>query len=183
MDDRNEFLKTWYTILWSNINRSMTSIWEIVGPIALVGGAFLSTDRLGLHLTVSLQLVVVFWALNNTLDMNAWHRRNLIFAARVERQFLRDGDYGSVIPSSFREPKTSWIAFYSINFAAFVGLLLIVIVSYGLRLFRTQSSFASCSVVGPGIVLGLGIILTAYTYHRCEKQICRYITETQSGVS
>ncbi|HZT69268.1 MAG TPA: hypothetical protein VFC10_05915 [Terriglobia bacterium] len=136
MDSRDEFLLKWYTVLWSNIDRSMRSIWEIVGPMALVGGAFLFTDKLGLQLTTSLQLVVLFWALNNTMDMNSWHRRNLIFLTRVERQFLRESDYGTVIPSSFKEPPKRWIQFYKINFYTFFGLLAVIIVTYWTRALK-----------------------------------------------
>lgn len=178
MDHRDEFLRTWYGVLWSNIDRSMTSIWQIAGPIALVGAAFIYMDKFGPHLTASLQLVILFWALNNTMDMNAWHRRNLIFVARVERQFLKEADYGAIIPGSFREPRVDWIEFYSINFVTFLALLIIVIVVYIAKVLHTLPS-TSCLVLGPIAILFAGLCSTAYTFRRCEKQISRYFRETQ----
>jgi hypothetical protein len=178
MEERAEFLRTWYQVLWSNIDRSMTSIWQIAGPIALVGAAFIYMDRLGPHLTASLQLVIVFWALNNTIDMNSWHRRNLIFISRVECQFLREEDYGVVIPSSFRMPRIDWIEFYSINALTFLVLLGVVITVYAVKLFRIPP-VSPCNILGPTAVLILGGIATFYTYRRCERQIARYLRETQ----
>jgi hypothetical protein len=180
MDKRDEFLRTWYTVLWSNIDRSMTSIWQIAGPIALVGAAFIAEDKLGVNVTTSLQLVILFWALNNTMDMNSWHRRNLIFVARVERQFLLPSDYGVVAPRSFREPRTDWIEFYAINFWTFCLLLGVVVVNYLVKAFR-GSLQSLCSVLGPLTVLVIGSVFTAYTYSRCEKQIQRYFDETRSA--
>lgn len=178
MDRRDEFLKTWYTVLWSNIDRSMTSVWQIAGPIALVGGAFLAIDKLGPHLTMSLQLVIIFWALNNTMDMNVWHRRNLIFAARVERRFLNETDYGGVIASSFREPKKDWINFYKINFMTFAALFLTIMVVYAVTLSR-MSARSLCFAAGPLALFVLGVILTFLTYQRCETQVDRYLKETR----
>jgi hypothetical protein len=182
MDQRDEFLRTWYGVLWSNIDRSMTSIWQIAGPIGLVGAVFIYMDKLGPHLAVSLQLIIVFWALNNTIDMNSWHRRNLIFAARVERYFLKDTDYGVIVPISFREPRTDWIEFYAINFATFVALIGIVIVVYVVKIVR-MSPCRPCLVLGPAVVFLIGVITTAYTFGRCERQISRYFRETQGSVS
>ncbi len=178
MDEHDEFLRTWYQVLWSNVDRSMTSIWQIAGPIALVGAGFMYMDRLGPHLAVSLQFVIVFWALNNTIDMNSWHRRNLIFIARVERHFLRKEDYGVVIPSSFREPRMEWIAFYSINAITFVVLLGIVIAIYAVKVIRTVP-VSPCVMLGPAAVLAVGASASVYTYRRCERQIVRYLRETQ----
>jgi hypothetical protein len=178
MDERGEFLRTWYGVLWSNIDRSMTSIWQIVGPIALVGAAFIYEDKLGPHLTVTLQILIVFWALNNTMDMNSWHRRNLIFVSRVERQFLRQDDYGVVIPSSFREPRTDWIEFYWINFVTFIILTGIVVGVYVDKIIESRS-WRTCFVFGPLAVFLVGVGFTAYTFLRCEKQIHRYFQETR----
>lgn len=157
----------------------MTSIWQIVGTIALVGAAFVYSGKLGPHLTISLQLLIVFWAINNTMDMNAWHRRNLIFAARVETQFLHAQDYGTVIPSSFKEPRTDWIEFYLINFVTFILLMGVTIAAYLVQLFRARAS-TLCQLAGPCLILVLGFIATLYTHHRCETQINRYLRETRS---
>lgn len=178
MDERGEFLRTWYGVLWSNIDRSMTSIWQIAGPIALVGAAFIYEGQLGPHLTASLQMLIVFWALNNTMDMNSWHRRNLIFVSRVERHFLKDDDYGVVIPSSFREPRTDWIEFYWINFVTFIVLTGIVLAVYVARITETPS-LRTCFIVGPSVVFLVGAGFSAYTFRRCERQINRYLRETQ----
>lgn len=179
VDRRDEFLRNWYSILWSNIDRSMTSIWQIVGTIALVGAAFIYSNKLGPHLTISLQLLIVFWAINNTMDMNAWHRRNLIFAARVETQFLHAQDYGTVIPSSFKEPRADWIEFYLINFVTFIVLVGVTIAAYLVQLRRGGLS-TLCPLIGPCVIFVLGLIATLYSHHRCETQINRYLRETRS---
>lgn len=113
--------------------------------------------------------------------MNAWHRRNLVFAARVERNFLKEADYGVVIPRSFREPKTDWIEFYTINLITFAMLMGLVIAVYIAKVLRAPQSMLY-SILGPAILLVIGLIATVYTYRRCEKQIARYKDETQGTI-
>jgi len=181
MADREEFLRTWYQVLWSNIDRSMMSVWQITGLIVVVGGAFIYRDKLGPNLTVSLQMIVIFWAINNTIDMNSWHRRNLLFIFRVEQQFLNDTDYGRVIPSSYRgDPPTRWIAFYKINFATFVVLLVAVIAEYVHVLIKTPPA-NPCLAIGPLLVFLAGAAFTGVMCSKAEERIARTKREISEG--
>ena len=131
-DSRSEFLIKWYEILWSNINRSMEGIWKILAPITVVGTIILATQKgyVPLSLGAALVFIVLFWGLNLTIDLNNWHRRNLCLLTTVERELLRDADYGRIILARYRKPSYEWITFYKINFIALVILFAVCIIYF-----------------------------------------------------
>lgn len=129
MSIKNDFLLAWYDILWRNIDRSMTGMWQVLAPITVVGTGLwaLSEAYLPIWLGGSAILLVIFWALNLAIDLNSWHRRNMYLLTGVERYFLDESDYGSIIPKAFREPKREWVRFYSVHGWTFILLLILAI--------------------------------------------------------
>lgn len=125
--DRNTFLIEWYKILWNNARSSMDGVWKLIGPITIVGTIWIAIQKgyLEANLGYSLAFIILLWGINITIDFNQWHRRNLIIFSAVEREFLKDEDYGKLIPKDFREPKLEWISFYKICCWVFCLILLI----------------------------------------------------------
>lgn len=105
--ERRDFVKEMYRVYWANMARSMEGIWKVLGPVTVVGTiiAAVHRDYLPAPLGVSLAFVVILWALNVTIDLNSWHRRNLFFLVKAERTFLKDGDYGHLLPVRYRTPQ------------------------------------------------------------------------------
>ena len=124
---REAFLIEWYKILWNNARQSMDGIWKLLGPITLVGSIWFAIYQqyLPSNLGNALVFVIIFWAINVTIDFNQWHRRNLIFYTAVEREFLSSQDYGHLIPLEYKIPKKGWISFYRICLIAFLTVLFI----------------------------------------------------------
>lgn len=122
---RSDFLVAWYDILWRNIDRSMTGMWQVLAPITVVGTGLWAVGGEFLPLWVGGPAIVfvIMWAINLTIDLNSWHRRNLYLLATVERHFLNEEDYGRLIPCSYRTPNESWIRFYVVH-GLTLGLLL-----------------------------------------------------------
>ncbi len=170
---RDEFLIQWYGVLWSNVNRSMEGIWKILAPIAVVGTIMAAVQQgyLPLALGSALTFVILLWALNMTIDLNQWHRRNLIFLTAVEREFMLEDDYGRLIPAKYRTRGPGWIRFYKIN--AVVFLVLLVLASGYAALFKTEASGACYHWV----ILAAGAVLTAINFRDTEKRAREYARE------
>lgn len=126
---RETFLIEWYKILWNNARQSMDGIWKLIGPITVVGTIWFAIyeQYLPSNLGNTLVFIIIFWAINVTIDFNQWHRRNLIFYTAVEREFLDDKDYGRLIPSEYKSPKKGWITFYRICLYTFIALLIVAL--------------------------------------------------------
>ncbi len=172
-EKRDEFLIQWYGILWANVTRSMEGIWKVLAPIAVVGTVMAAVQKgyLPLPLGSSLTFVILLWALNMTIDLNQWHRRNLVFLTAVEREFLRDDDYGRVIPAKYRERGAEWIRFYMINAVVF-GVLLVLAAGY--------AALADGQRAGAWyhwLVLGVGLLLTAANLWDTESRARAYARE------
>lgn len=190
-DHRNAFLIEWYKILWNNARQSMESIWKLIYPITLVGTVWVAIHQSYLPpiLGNSLVFVILFWAINVTIDSNQWHRRNLIFYTAVERYFLKENDYGRLIYSKFKSPKTGWISFYRICLYAFITLLLLAMI-HAVTPFCQELKICApeelsskitsriCITSGYDIwILILGIIYSFWNYVDQEKSTKKYKNE------
>lgn len=124
---RNHFLQEQYGYLWANVDRSMKGIWSIIGVITVIGTIIVAIHKnyLPFNLGAIFAFGIIFWAINVTIDLNAWHRRNLFFITSIEREFVLNSDYGKLLPKKYRKPKPNWITFYSINIITFVLLLIV----------------------------------------------------------
>jgi hypothetical protein len=91
-NSRKDFIKEMYHVYWANISRSMEGVWKVLAPITVAGTilAGVHKDLLPAPLGIAIAFVVVLWALNVTIDLNAWHRRNLFFVAKAEQSFLTE---------------------------------------------------------------------------------------------
>ena len=148
----------WYEILWSNINRSMEGIWKTLAPITVVGTIVLAIEKGYVTYPIGSALVflILLWGLNLTVDLNNWHRRNLCFLTAVEREFLRNNDYGRLTLSKYRKPSHKWITFYKINFITFSILLLVCIIYF------CCASTKQKDMLWSWVLLIIGIGVTCY---------------------
>ena len=78
-NDRKSFIKEMYKVYWNNIARSMDGIWKVLAPITVTGTIIVGVqeDFFPASFGVTLAIMVIIWALNITIDLNDWHRRNL----------------------------------------------------------------------------------------------------------
>lgn len=160
-DSKAEFLVTWYDVLWRNIDRSMTSMWQVLAPITVVGTGLwaLGQGHLPLWIGGSALLLIIIWALNLTIDLNSWHRRNLYLLTSVERQFFEEQDYGSLIPSAYRTPKRNWVVFYVVHGWTFGVLLVVASAYFGCLAFERSADPVTWLVLGA--ILTAGLVFTA----------------------
>jgi hypothetical protein len=171
---RSEFLIQWYGVLWSNVDRAMQGVWQLLGPMTVAGTIIAAVHKsyLPLSLGACLAFLVVLWALNMAIDLNNWHRRNLAFLSAVEREFLRESDYGHLIVRKYRRPSAKWITFYKINAIAFLSLLVFAAVY-----FRN----AACKRGGlspyPWVVVLVGLAFTGANFVAHEREARRRVSE------
>lgn len=168
-DRRADFIKEMYRVYWANISRSMEGVWKILAPITVAGTiiAAVHKDYLPPSLGISLSFVIILWALNVTIDLNAWHRRNLFFVCKAEKLFLTPEDYGCILPSRYKKPKTDWIAFYAINATIYLSLLVLIILYAWVWKIWDTSFFSGWLL--PIIVLIIGAVLTYRNFKEQER--------------
>ncbi|MFW6118921.1 MAG: hypothetical protein ACOC7S_01145 [Planctomycetota bacterium] len=180
-DRRAHFVIEMYRMYWTNKRRSMEGLWKVLGPVTIVGtivaGAHL--EYLPASLGFSLAFIVLFWALNVTIDLNAWHRRNLFLLVKAERKFLADTDYGDLLPARYRKPPVNWITCYKINAWVFIALLAVA-AAYGLIWKPPRGGFVGGWLL-PLLVLAIGALLTAVNAHAQERSANRSHAELFEG--
>lgn len=156
-DKRQDFIKEMYRVYWANIERSMEGIWKVLAPITVAGTilAGVHKDYLPPAFGLSLALIVILWAINVTIDLNAWHRRNLFFACKAEQLFLLADDYGRLLPKGYRTPKRKWITFYKINLVTFIIFLFLTII-YAVVWIVCHTGFVE------GWLLPLGVLVVGF---------------------
>lgn len=176
---REAFLIEWYKILWNNARQSMDGLWKLVGPLTLVGSVWVAINQnfIPYNLGNSLVFVILFWAINITIDYNQWHRRNLIFLTAVEREFFTDKDYGRLIPSKFKIPKSSWVGFYRI--CGFIFCALLILSVYASFFPPGKEATWNAPVVSRYdlLILIVGIVFSWCNYRNQEKSTKSYIDE------
>lgn len=169
-NNRRDFIKEMYRVYWANMARSMEGVWKVLAPITVTGTILVGVHKeyLPTPIGIALAVAVLMWALNVTIDLNAWHRRNLFFVAKAEHEFLSKQDYGRILPSQYKVPSLHWITFYSISFVAFIVLLILSII-YAI-VWKWSYLIACIQIPGigfvqggwlPGIVLLVGLVITS----------------------
>jgi hypothetical protein len=110
--------------------------------------------------------------------MNAWHRRNLFFVVKAEREFLSDQDYGRILPARYKKPDKGCITFYAINVITFIAFLVLSIV-YALAWKLPGTGCIQGSLL-PFIVLASSAIVTGFNVWAQEKSACSHFNELSS---
>ena len=131
-DRRDSFLLTYYGVLWDNINRHVSGVWQTVTTLGvsvallgLVGNGFLSMAA-----AATLVIGVAAWYAATVYDSALWFARNQAIATNVERAFLDDPEDRKIIqPYYVAHRKDLLISHFQIPLwlsrgLAFVGVLL-----------------------------------------------------------
>lgn len=172
---RQDFVKQMYNVYWANMSRSMEGTWKVIAPLTIVGtilGA-IHKEYLPVSLGLSFAFAMVFWALNVTIDLNAWHRRNLFLLTKAEQEFLLQEDYGHLLPACYKTPPKGWIAFYMIHAITFLAVIVFVIL-YG-TIWKLPGTGFFCGWLMPLAVLAVGLILTVINFFAQETSArCRF---------
>lgn len=180
-DKRQDFLIAWYQTLWSNIDRSFSSIWQTVallGSTIAISYGVISDNVPPFEGTV-LGLVVAYWAIFMVIDSNLWYLRNLAFISGVERELLRSEDYGKIIPTQYRNIRPyGFIDFYLINLClccfAISAFLYVYVSKVRVTDIRDLCSWKSAILLVLAVTLGA----SAYAYHRKRRR--EYETEIRA---
>ena len=154
----------------------MDGIWKLLGPITLVGSIWFAIYQqyLPSNLGNALVFIIIFWAINVTIDFNQWHRRNLIFYTAVEREFLSSQDYGHLIPLKYKIPKKGWISFYRICLITFLTVLFIacyLCFSPEVTQIKRQHKLYERYDI---LILGAGMIFSIWNFVNQERASRRY---------
>lgn len=87
-----------YTQLCTEINRSITTVWQsvsiVVGASAIL--ALAEKQVMSLEVAVSLVLLLAAWLACHIVDASMWYNRNLAMIANIERQFLQTSDLKNI---------------------------------------------------------------------------------------
>jgi len=102
--DREQFLIEYYRKCWDNVSRAEDAAWKMMAGYAtlLAGLSFVYED---IGSTGFLLIIIIFSFFSASLSMNAnlWFVRNLSLISNFEKEFLRNEDYGYLIPKIWRE--------------------------------------------------------------------------------
>lgn len=127
--EREDFLIEMYKIFWENVNRSEGNMWQIVSfYIAIITGIFVATkgQYLDMFLGVMIILIFSFAAIYIILTAQLWAARNMGLISNIEKEFLKNDDYGTIFPTSF----TRKVSMFKHPLAYFyISWILILIIS------------------------------------------------------
>jgi hypothetical protein len=173
MDKRSDFIKEMYRVYWDNMARSMDGVWKTLAPITVAGTIIAGVEQkyFPAPLGLALAIIIVLWALNMTIEMNQWHRRNLFFVAKAERFFLNDLDYGRQLPKKYKKPLRNWVSFYSINAIVFLAFLELIVIYGSFWKFETLGYieyWKSWELPSATLIIGLG---STYWYAREQEKV------------
>lgn len=122
MDERDQFILEFYKVSWNNINKHRESLWKVLAPYLGFYAIFsYGFDKIGI-----LGIILILFGLNTfimavSINFNLWFVRNMAIITNIETYFLKEGDYGKLIPEDYKEklkfkrPREIWIfVFYCI---------------------------------------------------------------------
>ena len=164
---RGEFLQKWYGDLWRNIDRSFTTVWQsfaaIGAAMAIYAGIF--SGRIPTFEGTIAAILVFTWAVALTLDSNKWFIRNIIFISRIEQEFLRDDDYGRIIPKEYRQHGFRIAGFYKVNLSTLVVACILFDLNH---FFSPYESFVHHFLVLVATLLGFAIDFRLHKKYKRE---------------
>jgi len=146
LDKRDEFLLHMYDAFWNNVSRAENSAWTMVAVYgALIAGVGLA--RSVITSTGAAFVLIVFGYVGSCLSASAnlWFRRNLTLIGRIETNFLRESDYGSLIPSQYKKSRRFWtIEYWTLLMVAYP----FVSISLSLILLSPNASNETAGLIG-----------------------------------
>jgi len=180
---KQAFLIERYKLLFAYTRQSMVGIWHLVGALTLIGSLLATVHKnfINFEIGFSLIFIVIFWAINVTVEYNQWHRRNLVFLTTIEREFLTSIDFGHILPSKYKTPPSKWISLYLLYMVVLLIILIFSIVIY----VKTDKLTHPIQLLDKFSLLILfgGILITVWKIHREEVSIKDHIVEFQNKLN
>jgi len=103
-EERMKFLLQMHNAYWNNISRAEDACWKMTAAYtALIAGLSISipvityVGFLGIFIPFSFLSVII------SLNANLWFLRNIGLISNLEKEFLKDEDYNSLIPKRWGE--------------------------------------------------------------------------------
>ncbi len=95
----------------------------------------------------------------------------MFFITAIEREFLEESDFGTLLPRSYKMPQSGWITYYRINMIAFLGMLVMVGVYVGCSLTNESKTCVHW------LILGAGALVTVINYILQERSAKKHFRE------
>src|SRR3990172_2224297 len=135
---RPDYFIQWRTSLWTSMREKESNVWKFTtfyaSAMALILGlAKEYTDALTAATITTVAGLLSYWGQAIIIDSNFWWARNLKLIGNIEKLFLRDSEYGVVIPGFYSSPRYQYLRPFRIHFG---GLLIIAVGSYGVFIVR-----------------------------------------------
>jgi hypothetical protein len=110
-----------YEKSWDNITRSEDAIWKVFAAYtALFAGLAVANTIIGIFGFAWLMVFFSLCGMFVCINANQWFARNITMIKNVEKEFLSDENYGTIVPirwssktnSSFFKVEIWWIIFF-----------------------------------------------------------------------
>jgi len=167
-DKRDEFLLHMYDSFWNNVSRAEEAVWKMVAAYsALIAGTAIARPLI--TTTGAAMLIMFFGCVASCLaaNSNLWYRRNLTMIGRLEGNFLRDSDYGRLIPKAWKSHRRFWTSeYWSVLCLAYLVVSLItslLIMSVSMTPDEAQKIVSLSSLRAFDIFVSITIITIALT--------------------
>jgi len=106
MDKRDQFFLEYYKVAWDNINKHREGLWKVLVPY--LGFYAIFSYRLDNIELLGILLIILLFVLNTfimavSINFNLWFVRNMAIITNIETYFLKEEDYGKLIPEDYKK--------------------------------------------------------------------------------
>ncbi len=174
---RAELLLHIYNSFWNNISRAEEAAWKSMASVTALYGIFLYLGNTMMtsflagwkyHFIFATLAAIAVFGIITSLRNNLWWARNLHLISNVEEIILKEEDFGTIIPTSFKDSGTfvNWKEVWWIHiFYYFFLLLNVVIISFVL----IDWVVAGILLVGSLFIIGNQYRMTRNTWNKHTK--------------
>lgn len=128
-NDRKRFLLEFYQVCWNNVTRAEEAAWKMFAAYtAIFAGLAFASGTIGIAGFLSVLSIFSFLAIALSLNANLWFVRNIGLVSNLEKEFLRESDYGVLVPKSYKEK----IPFFS--FGVFEAWWVLIVAYFSISL-------------------------------------------------
>lgn len=127
--DRKDFLLAMYKELFNNIDRHISIVWQSIGVIVSMLGAFLLSEKYHIpsFLTIFIVIVMIGWTIARLIDAEHWYDRNIHIISNIEKIFLTDKDDDVNIHFYFKKNRTIKSRLESVVMQSYASTILWII--------------------------------------------------------
>ncbi len=176
MGKREQFLLHFYDQLWGSITRAEQGLWQFVAAFVVVIGGQWALGEKQPVLAAYVAIIVLFWAINVTINAGKWFEHNRIIIIHIEKEFIQN-DVGKIIPASYHERRTRWwfTPLYIINVLVFTFIMMVFIYYKWDAVWAHVNPFDKLITIV--LVIG-GLVGTTYHWWRACKELKDLVEKT-----